>query len=130
MNGGEGSSQGPQPSGGGLQPSGSNPDPGSGPNQSSATSDLNTQKDTDILANYLDICKDNGKRYLSETAIKLTKGYNGHAEYHENTSRIARYVHKYYPYTFNTGSPQSTMLDQELVASIRALNENVPITFR
>jgi|tagenome__1003787_1003787.scaffolds.fasta_scaffold19844452_1 hypothetical protein len=90
MDGGEGSSQGPQPYGGsggsqpyggsqgpqppegpqgpqppvvpqGSQPSDSNPDQNdSNPNQNSVKEDTDTDTDTDKLASYLEVCKTEG----------------------------------------------------------------------
>lgn len=102
-----------------------NPNPNPNTNPVTATGAPNTT-DTDTLADYLAVSKDNGMGYLRDTAIRLGTRTRS---VHPVISRTARYIHTHYPGIFNQSSPQSTHINDALITSIRAFNMNVPLNF-
>ena len=146
MDAGEGSSQGPQPSGSQMMdPEGSsqNPQP-SEPQYRRPYPERDTnpdriyENDTDILASHLEIARGENKIYVHQTGIKFSGPSNSSlhnrntgGDYYPYASRIARFVHKnHHNEIFRGIAPQNTFISSELIAKIKQLKENVRPDFR
>ena len=87
-------------------------------------------KDTDRLAEMLEYEKANGKRYIRETGVKLSIPYTGDGEYNPWASRVARFARSVDPNAFYSTSVGNTSIDDVLIGKIRAINRDVPNSFR
>ena len=112
------------------QGSGQEPGPGGNNNKDpflNPLMDSNLDTDTDRLANYLEQYRN---QPLSRAGIHLSENYRNINFHDEHYSRIARFVHRTFPNTFNhRHGPGSTIIDNSLITLIRAIRENVPAGF-
>lgn len=104
--------------------------PQSNPNPDSQTGEGDDRKDTDGLADGIQICKNMGNKYMKDTPFRFGARTINHNYPYFYTSTILRYVYQQHPYLFHPSNPQSTPINDTLIAGIRALKENVPSSFR
>jgi hypothetical protein len=87
--------------------------------------DIIKHKDTTELANYF---QQHWNKYIRDTNVRFSdRTLTGRDEYY---SKVARYVRFIQPDLFYRNGPDSTLIDNQLIARIRGLNLNVPTNFK